>query len=94
MSLPKLIKELKEKNPNLNKEELNQIISVFSESISNALKNRNGVEIRGLGRFYCKKLKENFNARNPASNELVYKPERIKIRFKASKMLNKLINEN
>ena len=93
MSLPRLIKELKEKNPNLNQAELNQIISIFLESISNALKNRNEVEIRGLGRFYCKKLKENFNARNPASNELIYKPERIKIRFKASKKLKKIINE-
>ena len=94
MSLPRLIKELKEKNTNLNQIELNQIVSIFSKSISDALKNRNAVEIRGLGRFYCKKLKENFNARNPASNKLIYKPERIKIRFKASKKLNKKINEN
>ena len=93
MSLPKLIKELKEKNPNLNQIELTQIISVFSKSISDALKNRKPVEIRGLGRFYCTKLKENYNARNPATNELMYKPERIKIRFKASKKLNKIINE-
>ena len=27
---------------------------------------------------------ENFNARNPATNELIYKPARIKIRFKPS----------
>ena len=94
MSLPRLIKELKEKNTNLNQIELNQIVSIFSKGISDALKNRNAVEIRGLGRFYCKKLKENFNARNPASNKLIYKPERIKIRFKASKKLNKKINEN
>ena len=89
----KLIKQLKEKNPKLNKSELQTIIDVFSKSISNALKNKDTVEIRGLGRWYCKKLKENFNARNPATNELIYKPERLKIRFKASKKLNKLINE-
>ena len=93
MSLPRLIKELKEKNTNLNQIELNQIVSIFSKGISDALKNRNAVEIRGLGRFYCKKLKENFNARNPATNELIYKPERVKVRFKASKKLNKIINE-
>ena len=51
------------------------------------------VEIRGLGRWYHKKLKENFNARNPATNELIYKPERIKVRFKSSKYLKKIINE-
>ena len=28
------------------------------------------MEIRGLGRWYLKKLYENFNARNPSTNEL------------------------
>jgi len=93
LSRTKLIKQLKEKNPALNKLELKIIIDIFSESISNALKKGNAVEIRGLGRWYSKKLKENFNARNPATNELIYKPERVKIRFRASKKLNKLINE-
>ncbi len=93
MSRTKLIKQLKEKNPRLNQSELKIIIDVFSESISKALKKGDIVEIRGLGRWYPKKLKENFNARNPATNELIYKPERVKVRFRASKKLNKLINE-
>ena len=93
MSRTKLIKQLKEKNPRLNQSELKIIIDVFSESISKALKKGGIVEIRGLGRWYPKKLKENFNARNPATNELIYKPERVKVRFRASKKLNKLINE-
>ena len=46
-----------------------------------------------MGRFNYKKLKENFNARNPATNELIYKPERVKVRFKASKRLNEIINK-
>ena len=93
MSRTKLIKQLKEKNPRLNQSELKIIIDVFSESISKALKKGDIVEIRGLGRWYPKKLKENFNARNPLTNELIYKPERTKVRFRASKKLNKLINE-
>ena len=93
MSRPKLIKLLKKKNPTLNQSELNQIIDIFSQNISDALKKGNSVEIRGLGRWKTKKLKENFNARNPATNELIYKPERVKVRFKASKKLNKIINE-
>ena len=51
------------------------------------------VEIRGFGRFFRKKLKENYNARNPKTNELIYKPERVKVRFRASKKLNKMINK-
>ena len=93
MSRKKLIKQLKEKNPELNQHELESLINIFTENISNALEKGNNVEIRGLGRWYGKKLKENYNARNPNTNELVYKPERVKIRFRASKNLKKIINE-
>ncbi len=93
MSRKKLIKQLKEKNPELNQYELDSVINIFTESVSNALEKGNNVEIRGLGRWYGKKLKENYNARNPNTNELIYKPERVKIRFRASKNLKKIINE-
>ena len=93
MSRIKLINQLKNKNPNLNKLELEIVLDVFSKTISDALKNRNSVEIRGLGRWYCKRLKENFNARNPSTNELIYKPERVKVRFRPSKKLKKIVNE-
>ena len=93
MSRPEIIKKLKEKNSKLNQSELETVIDVFTESITSALKEKKPVEIRDFGRWYCKKLKENFNARNPSNNQLIYKPERIKIRFKPSKHLKKLINE-
>ena len=93
MSRHKLIKQLKKKNPTFNQSELEKIIDFFSNEISSALKKGHQVEIREFGKFYCKKLKENFNARNPSTNELIYKPARFKVRFKASKRLNKIINE-
>tara|TARA_A100001015_G_scaffold59549_1_gene65668 strand:- start:1086 stop:1367 length:282 start_codon:yes stop_codon:yes gene_type:complete len=93
LSRRRLIKQLKEKNPKLNQSQLETTLDVFSESIAKALESNKSVEIRGLGRWYTKKLKENFNARNPATNQLIYKPERVKIRFRASKNLKKLINE-
>ena len=93
MSLPKLIKQLKKRKPSLTLQELNTIVNVFCESIADALKKGNNVEIRGLGRWYFKKLKENFNARNPKTNQLIYKPERVKVRFRAAKKLKKIINE-
>ena len=90
----KLIKQLKKKIPNLNQSELENILDIFSESIQMLLKKGKNVEIK---RFWSigivKKLKENFNARNPATNELIYKPERVKVRFKPSKNLKKIINE-
>ena len=93
MSRIKLIKKLKDKNPQLNKFELESAIDIFSKTVSNALISGKNVEIRGLGRWYLRKLKENFNARNPSTNELIYKPERVKVRFRSSKKLNKKINE-
>ena len=93
MSRIKLINQLKKKNPRLNHSEIETIIDVFSKSISEALKNGRNVEIRGLGRWHLKELKENFNARNPLTNELIYKPKRVKVKFRPSKKLNKIINE-
>ncbi len=93
MSRQKLIKQLKEKNPKLNQKELETIVDVFSENILNSLKKGKNVEIRGFGRLYRKRLKENFKARNPYTNELIYKPERVKIRFRPSKKLKKIINQ-
>ena len=93
MSRTKLIKQLKEKNPKLNRSELEDILDIFYDSISEALKNGKSIEIRGLGRWYFKRLKENFNVRNPSTNELIYKPERVKVKFRASKNLNKIINK-
>lgn len=93
MSRKKLINQLKNKNPELNKLELETIINVFSKSIIDALTDHRDVEIRGLGRLYCRKLKANYNARNPATNELIYKSERYVVRFKLSKKINRLINK-
>ena len=89
----KLIKLLKEKNPDLSQPELLRVINIFTENIFQNLKIGKIIEIRGLGRWYFKILKENFNARNPKTNELIYKPKRARVRFKASKQLNKIINK-
>jgi len=87
LSRTDIINQLKQKNPKLNRSQLEAIIDVFSDSILKALKDEKAVEIRGLGRWYCKRLKENFNARNPVTNESIYKPERVKIRFRSSKTI-------
>ena len=93
MSKSKLIEQLKKRNSKLNNSQLESIVNIFLDCIKDSLSKGNSVEIRGFGRWFLKKLKENHNARNPATNKLIYKPERIKIRFKASKNLNKIINE-
>ena len=93
MSRQKLINQLKKKNPQLNYSELESILDLFTDCIKMALKNGQNVQIRNFGSLKLKNLKASPNLRNPSTNELIYRPERVKVRFKASKKLNKLINE-
>ena len=93
MSRPLLIKQLKEKNPQLNQLELENILDTFCNGIKKALAEGKNVEIRGFGTFFSKKIKEKFSARNPASGKLIYVPEKNKVRFKPSKKLTKILNE-
>ena len=93
MSRQELLKKLKEKNPNLNKIELESILDAFNESIKKALIEGRDVELRGFGTFFVKKIKEKFSARNPKTGELIYVPEKNRVRFKASKKLKEFINK-
>ena len=93
MSRRELIIDLKKKNSELNQLELENIIESFCDDIENALKEGKDVELRGFGTFFVKKIKEKYSARNPKTGELIYVPEKNKVRFRASKKLNKFINE-
>ena len=93
MSRPKLIKELKKKHPKLNHKQLNAVIDNFFSSIEQALKDKKSVELRDLGTFFVKEIKEKKQARNPKTGEYIYIPKRNKIRFRASKRLKELINK-
>ena len=93
MPNPKLIKQLKKNYQNLSSTEITLILNIILDSTTSALKDGKSVELRNFGRFYCKKLKEYFNARNTSTNELLYKPESVRLKFRASNKLNKLINE-
>tara|TARA_Y100000766_G_C18568426_1_gene441168 strand:- start:38 stop:319 length:282 start_codon:yes stop_codon:yes gene_type:complete len=93
LSRPKLIKYLKSKNPNLNKSELEAVVDVFCDSLSNALLENKNIELRDFGTFFVKRIKEKYSARNPKTGELIYVPAKNKVRFKSSKRLKKFLNE-
>ena len=92
MSRPELIKKLKEKNSKLNQSELENIINIFCELLEKALLKGKTIELRGFGTFFVKKIKEKHSARNPKTGELIYVPEKNKIRFRPSKKLKEFIN--
>ena len=93
MSRPKLIKQLKIRNLKLSQSELETVIDLFSNNIAKALKDGKKVELRGFGTFFVKEIKEKYSARNHKTRELMYIPKKNKVRFKASKILKKKINE-
>jgi len=93
LSKPKLIERLKNKRPELTKADSEEVIKVFSECIEKALVEGKGLELRGFGTFFLKRIKEKYSARNPKTGELIYIPEKNKIRFKASKKLKEILNK-
>ena len=93
MSRKKLIRQLKLKNQKLNQSELEEVLDIFSKSLVDSLKQGQNIELRGFGTFFVKRIKEKFSARNPKTGEIIYVPEKNKVRFKSSKKLNKLINK-
>ena len=93
MSKTDIIKKLKEKHPELSQSELEKVLEVFSTSIERTLKNGQKVEIRDFGTFFIKKLKEKYSSRNPKTGELIYVPEKNKVRFKPSKKLKDFVNK-
>ncbi len=88
-----LIREFQKKNPELNLSEIEFIVETFFKTIEKALKEGGKVELRGFGTFFVKKIKAKFNSRNPKTSQLIYVPEKIKVRFKTSKKLKELIND-
>ena len=93
MSKPRIIKELKIKNSNINNKDLEKIFELFLQEIIDSLLNKKSIEIRSLGTFFIKEIKEKKQARNPKTGENIYVPKRNKIRFRASKRLKEIINK-
>ena len=92
MSRPEIIKQLKLKNPNLSQSDLETIIDTICQNIELSLKKGEKIQLRGFGTFFIKKIKEKYSARNPKTEELIYVPEKNKVRFRPSKKLKEFIN--
>ena len=93
MSRPELIKQLKSKHPKLNKPQLEIIIDTFFQSIEDALKEKKSIFLRGFGTFFIKEIKASPNLHDPRTRNLIYRPKRNKIRFRASKKFKEFINQ-
>ena len=76
MSKPKIIQKLQNKHSNIGKKNLEKIFEVFFQQIAESLINKKTVEIRSIGTFFNKEIKEKKQARNPKTGEMIYVPKR------------------
>ncbi len=86
-----ILEKLHKKHSNLSYEDIELLLSIFINKISNSLKNGNNIEIRGFGTLSKKINKEKF-VRNPKTNEKLFKNKSYKLHFKTGKILHKKIN--
>ena len=93
MSKLRLIKKLKKSYPKLNQEDIEDVINIFLSSLQKGLLEGKKIELRGFGTFFIKKIKEKYTSRNPKTGELIYVPEKNKVRFKPTKGLKELLNK-
>ena len=80
-------------NTGLTKVEVEAVLNESFSQIINALTRNERIELRGFGTFFIKKIKEKYSARNPRTGELIYIPEKNKVRFRAIKKLKDFINK-
>ena len=88
-----IVKQLHKKHPTLNRSQIQAIVDIMFDSISDSLAAHKPVELRDFGRFSIKTIKAKYNARNPKTGEIIYVPEKKKVSFKMSKHLKQEINK-
>ena len=88
-----ILQNLHKKHNNLSIEDIELLFNIFIKKISKSLMDGHNIELRGFGSFILRKIKEKYSARNPKTGELIYVPEKNRVRFRASKKLKELINK-
>ncbi len=87
----KLLKQLKKNWPNLTLSELNKFTEIILSEIKRALRRNERVEIRRFGTLHVRIQKSSIR-RNPKTNQKIAVPEKKVIRWKQSKDMFKMIN--
>ena len=86
-----MITKLHQKFNSLSSSDVEKVVNLFCNKLSNSLYQNRNIEIRGFGSFKKKINKAKF-VRNPKTNEKIFKKETYKINFKISKVLHQRIN--
>ena len=91
MTRSALIEKVSEKVEGLTLKQTDIVIETVFDSIKEALKRGEKIEIRGFGNFRLKERQPR-KARNPKTGESVDVPQKRAVRFKAGKALREALN--
>lgn len=88
----KLLQALHQDNPELRSEEIEQVVDIFFDEISERLAEGGRVELRGFGAFSTRE-REARTGRNPRTGEAVDVPAKRVPYFKAGKEMRRRLND-
>ena len=86
-----LLQALHEDNPELRSEEIEQVVDIFFDEISERLAEGDRVELRGFGAFSVRE-REARTGRNPRTGAEVKVPDKVVPYFKTGKELRERLN--
>ena len=87
-----LLNKLANNYPNFIRKDLNKLVDILINEMSDSLKRGERVELRGFGIFSTNIQKARIS-RNPKTNKKIDTPEKKTIHFKMSKDLFKILND-
>ncbi len=87
-----LLQSLHDDNPDLRAEEVEQVVDIFFEEISQRLVEGGRVELRGFGAFSTREREARLG-RNPRTGETVSVPAKRVPFFKAGKEMRRRLND-
>jgi integration host factor beta subunit len=91
MTKSELVERVMTANSFLNRKESELVVNIIFDSMANALKDGDKVEIRGFGSFTVRE-RESREARNPKNGEIVRIPAKRTPFFKTGKELRERVN--
>lgn len=87
-----LLQALQDDNPELRADEIEQVVDIFFDEISQRLAEGGRVELRGFGAFSTRE-REARQGRNPRTGETVSVPAKRVPYFKAGKEIRQKLND-
>ncbi len=93
MTKSELIKRISSRYPEMAVKDIQTLVNVIFDEISDALIQDRRVELRGFGAFSLRARKAR-RARNPRTNEVVELDERYAPYFRAGKELREILNQS